>query len=105
VNTQIIKTPVGEDEADLAAYDEAKAAFVASGAQALPVEASQMILKGESLLRALRTWRGMTQMALAEKAGIRQSFLSDLEAKKRHGSPETLQALAQALDVPLNWLT
>ena len=126
MNAQIITTPAGEelivlpkaqydrliarvaemeeDEADGAAYDAAKAAFIASGARALPAEVSQLMLKGENLLRALRTWRGMTQVALAEKAGIRQSFLSDLEAKRRHGSPKTLSALALALDVPKDWI-
>lgn len=93
-----------EDDADIAAYDAAKAAFVASGAQALPAEVSQRMLKGEGLLRALRKWRGMTQVALAEKAGIRQSFLSDLEAKRRHGSSETLKSLALALNIPNDWI-
>lgn len=105
MTAQIIRISMCENEASIAAYDEAKGAFMASGAHALPVEVSRMMLKGEGLLRALRLWRRMTQLALAEKAGIRQSFLSDLEAKKRHSSAETLQALTQALDVPLIWIT
>jgi len=52
----------------------------------------------------LRKWRGLTQVQLAEHAGVSQGFLSDLEGRRRKASAETLQALAKALDVPEAWL-
>jgi DNA-binding XRE family transcriptional regulator len=93
-----------EDAADIAAYDAAKAEHNASGQQILPQAVSAMMLKGMSLLRALRKWRGMTQVELAGKAGIQQGFLSDIELDRRKGSTETLVALAGALDVPRGWV-
>lgn len=93
-----------EDAADTAAYDAAKAEFDASGQQTLPPEVSAMMLKGMSLLRALRKWRGLTQVELAGKAGIQQGYLSDIELDRRKGSADTLVALAGALNVPAGWV-
>jgi len=70
----------------------------------LPEFVSAAILKGDSVLKALRNWRGLTQVQLAEAAGIGQGFLSELEARMKTGSAETLTKLAQRLDVPLGWL-
>jgi hypothetical protein len=70
----------------------------------LPESVSTAILKGDSVLRALRNWRGLTQVQLAEAAGIGQGFLSELEGRMKTGSPETLTKLAQRLDVPVGWL-
>jgi len=38
------------------------------------------------------------------KTGIGQGYLSDLESGRRTGTPETIAKLAQALDVPVEWL-
>jgi len=70
----------------------------------LPESVSTAILKGESLLKALRLWRGVTQVQLAENAGIGQGYLSELEARAKVGSAETLAKLTRALDVPTGWL-
>lgn len=50
-------------------------------------------------LRTLRLARGLTQPALAEKAGIEQSYLSKLENGRSQPSEDVLARLAQALDV------
>ena len=39
------------------------------------------------------------------KTGIGQGYLSDLENGRRSGTPETIAKLAQALDVPVMWLS
>lgn len=93
-----------EDEDDIALYDQRKAALAAGNDGVLPVEVSAMLLKGDSRLKAIRRWRGMKQLDLSEKSGVGQGYLSDLESRRRTGSPETLAALAKALDVPLTWL-
>ncbi len=125
-NPQLIVTPNGEEmvvlsrseyerlaelasdaeeyRADIEAYDLAKAELAAAGSTTLPKEVSDFLLKGSSLLQSLRKWRGLTQVDLAEKVGIQQGYLSDLENKRRAGSPETLALLAKALDVPLEWI-
>lgn len=52
-------------------------------------------------LRELRTRRGMTQAALAERAGITSSFLSFLELGRKKGSLDTYDQLARGLGVRL----
>jgi len=93
-----------EDEDDIAMYD-ARKAELAAGDPVLPAEVSAAILRGESRLKAIRNWRGHTQMRVNTETGIGQGYLSDLETGRRTGSPETIAKLAQALDVPVEWLT
>ena len=76
----------------------------ARGADVLPAEVSAAVLGGDSLLRALRKWRGATQSHLAEAAGLTQGYLSEIESRSKAGTPETLSKLAKALDVPDGWL-
>lgn len=89
-----------EDEEDIALYDARKAALN----PALPSEVSQRILKGESLLKAIRHWKDMTQMQVEFKTDIAQGYLSDLESGRRKGTDETLRKLATLYDVPSEWL-
>ena len=88
-----------EDAADAEIFRERKAALDAGYTVVLPAEVSARVLKGEGLLRSLRNWRGMTQAEVAEKAGLTQGYLSDLEARKREGTPATLRKIAEAMGV------
>jgi hypothetical protein len=90
-----------EDADDVAIYDARKAARSA----VLPPEVSAAILRGESRLKAIRNWRDETQLHLSFKTGIGQGYLSDLESGRRAGTPETIAKLAQALSVPVEWLS
>ena len=123
---QIIRTPSGEElvvlpraeyEAlleraahdaenadDVAIYDARKAEMAAGGG-VLPREVSAAILRGDSRLKAIRNWRGETQTHLEFKTGVGQGYLSDLENGRRSGTRETMAKLAQALDVPMEWLS
>lgn len=92
-----------EDAEDVAIYDARKAELAAGGG-VLPAEVSAAILRGDSRLKALRNWRGKTQMYLEFETGIGQGYLSDLENGRRAGTPETVAKLAQALQVPMEWL-
>jgi len=93
-----------EDADDIALYDARKAEFTAGGV-VLPLEVSAAILRGDSRLKAIRHWRNETQVTLALKTDIGQGYLSDLENGRRTGASETLAKLAQALDVPVAWLS
>jgi antitoxin component HigA of HigAB toxin-antitoxin module len=93
-----------EDADDAAIYDARKAELAAGGIQ-LPPEVSAAILRGESRLKAIRKWRDETQLHLEFKTGIGQGYLSDLENGRRAGTPETIARLAQALNVPAEWLS
>ena len=76
----------------------------ARGQTALPEAVSTAILAGDSVLKSLRRWRGLTQVELASAAGMTQSFLSEIEARTKTGSPDTLAKLANRLGVPQAWL-
>lgn len=89
---------------DVALYDARKAELAIDGV-VLPPEVSAALLRGDSRLKAIRNWRSETQMRLAVKTGIGQGYLSDLESGRRTGTPETIAKLAQALDVPVEWLS
>ena len=93
-----------EDAEDIATYDARKAELAAGGV-VLPPEVSAAVLQGDSRLKAIRNWRGETQLRLAAKTGIAQGYLSDLESGRRAGTPETIAKLAQALNVPAEWLS
>ena len=93
-----------EDAEDVAIYDARKAELAADGAVLTP-EVSAAILRGESRLKAIRNWRGETQQQLNFKTGVAQGYLSDLEGGRRTGTPETIAKLAQALNVPVQWLS
>ncbi len=123
---QIIRTPAGEelvvlpraeyealleradqgaeDADDVAIYDARKAELAAGGV-VLPPEVSAAILRGETRLKAIRNWRNETQLHLSFKTDISQGYLSDLESGRRTGTSETITKLAQALNVPVEWLS
>jgi hypothetical protein len=93
-----------EDADDVAIYD-ARKAELAEGGIVLPLEVSAALLRGESRLKAIRNWRRETQLHLSFKTRLGQGYLSDLENGRRTGTPETLAKLAQALEVPVEWLS
>ena len=88
-----------EDADDIAAFDAAMAD--AAGATPLPPAVSAALMKGDSLLRAWRKHRGLTQVQLAQDAAIGQGFLSELESADRtkKASKATVADLARALDL------
>jgi transcriptional regulator with XRE-family HTH domain len=55
-------------------------------------------LVGRNLVR-IRTAKGLTQEALAERSGFSQQYLSGLEQGRRNPTIVTLYELAQALEV------
>lgn len=93
-----------EDEDDVAIYD-ARRAELASGGAMLPAAVSASMLRGDSRLKAIRQWKDVTQLHLASRTGISQGYLADLESGRRTGTAETLAKLADALGVPVSWLS
>lgn len=123
INPQFIKAPDGselvvitraeydalvnrldEDEEDVAIFDARMAELQSGGAAPLPREVAQLMLNGDSLLKALRKWRDQTQLYLEFKTGLSQSYISDLESGKKQGTPETLRKIADALQIEPKWL-
>lgn len=94
-----------EELADLQSYDRAKAALMEGGDELIPSDYANRLLDGESPLRVYRDLRGLTQAALAERAGVNRVTVAEIETGRKQGSVATLRALAGALDVTLDDLT
>lgn len=91
-----------EDLADLQAYGRIKAALSAGEDELIPMEYANRLLNGDSPLRVYRDLLGMTQAALAEKAGVNRVTVAEIETGRKQGSIATLRALAGALRVSLD---
>ncbi|MDN5936042.1 MAG: helix-turn-helix transcriptional regulator [Nitrosospira sp.] len=90
-----------EDMDDVALYD---AAMAADDGVRIPGEVLNATLDGAHPIKAWRTYRKLTQQALADKAAISKPFLSQIEGRKRVGTIAVLTALSRALDVPVDLL-
>jgi DNA-binding XRE family transcriptional regulator/PHD/YefM family antitoxin component YafN of YafNO toxin-antitoxin module len=120
MNTQIITTPTGErlvvlpeadyealldaadDAADAAALRSFRARLASGEEELLPAAMVERILAGENAVRVWREHRGLTVRALAEKAGLTQPFVSQIETGKRDGTVATMRRIAEALGVALD---
>lgn len=90
-----------EDAGDAALARAAKENDLA--APALEAAALRALIAGD--LHPLSAWRkaaGLTQAALAERAGIRVATLSNIEGSKIDPRMSTMKALAQALGVGID---
>jgi len=78
---------------------------IATGREVLvPKTFVDRLAAGENPIRVLREWRAMTQDQLAVAVGIKQGYLSDLEAGKRKGPVALHQKISRALGVPIDLL-
>lgn len=90
-----------EDEEDVR---EASAilARIEAGEGTVPGEVvNLMIVEGLSPLAAWRRYRGLSQAALAKKAGLSQVWVSRIESGVGYGSRRTRGKLAAALEAPV----
>lgn len=94
-----------EDEADARTVAEFHEAYAGGREFMIPDEIVRREIAGESPVKLWREHLGLTQQELATRAGISKPYLSQIETGKRHGTVETLSAIARSLDVPLDALT
>ena len=99
-----IANQVEEDAADVEMYDIRKTELAAEANSHLPMEVSARLLKGDRRIKALRKWRGITQLHLAMRTNLAQGYLSDLEIGRRIRASETLKLIAENPDVDPSWL-
>lgn len=90
-----------EDVDDAALADAARAA---DDGFRIPAAVVNALLEGEQPVKVWREQRGLTQDALAAKAGISKAYLCQIETRKRVGALKTLRAIADALAVSVNEL-
>lgn len=100
---QSFHTDYDEDADDVAIYDSVQNGLIHSTSY-LPAEVSKLMLQGNSRLKAIRRWKDMTQLHIEFKTGISQGYLSELENGLKTGTPYTLELLAKALEVPVEWI-
>jgi len=78
------------------------AAGIAAGDGTMPAQVLAWILDdGLSPIAAWRRYRGLSQAALAARAGLSQVWISRIEAGGGHGTPATRRKLAKAVEAPL----
>lgn len=88
-----------EDKEDIAALDEA----LGSGSEYLPGDvAKALVLREDSPLRIIRKHRALTQDALAEKAGVTKTTISEIENGRKEGSIKLFKKLSEILGVDID---
>lgn len=91
---------IEEDFEDLEAVTEGRASLAAEGG--IPADVERAIAGGTHPIIAWRKHRSLTQSDLAEATGLTQAAISRLEkTEPGAGKPDTLRAIAEALDAPL----
>lgn len=87
---------------DHAAVAEFRARLAAGDEELIPSGIVGRLLAGENPVRVWRSHRGLTVTELAEKAGVAQPYLSQIETGRRDGTLETMRRIAAALGVTLD---
>ena len=93
-----------EDAADLAAAQTARERLAAGDEEWVPADHVKRIMSGESPVRVWREYRGLSGTALARRAGIDQSYVSNIETGKRQGTLTVHLRIDKALGVELESL-
>ncbi len=90
------------DEAkDLAAVRAVDAAVTAGQTEYLPIEMVEQLASGDHPLRVWRKYRGCTGKALAALAGVTQSYICEIENRRKPGSFDAMAKLARALRIDM----
>ncbi|MFT4180815.1 MAG: helix-turn-helix transcriptional regulator [Rhizobium sp.] len=95
------------DYEDLLDIADARAvrARIDAGEETWPTDVVNALVAGENPVRIFRKHRGLTMAELAEKTGLSQPYLSEIETGKKSGSIEALKAVASVLMLSLDDLT
>lgn len=91
-----------EMTADVIAYDRAKRRLADGDDELVPMEIVDRLLAGDNPIRVWREYRGLSLKRVAEKIGIAQPYLSQMETGKRAGTVETLSKIAAVLGVSID---
>jgi DNA-binding XRE family transcriptional regulator len=82
-----------EDAAATAAFHSTR------NQEKVPAEVVNRLIAGESPIKVWREYRGLSQRALAARAGLNFAYLSQIETGTRKGPTETMKKIAAALDL------
>ena len=81
---------------------ETLASRVSDDDERFPADFVNKLFDSDNRIGVWREYRGLTMSALAEAAGISQSYLSDIENGKKDGSIKMLKRIAQVLNADLD---
>ncbi|MCV9965677.1 helix-turn-helix transcriptional regulator [Pararhizobium sp. BT-229] len=87
-----------EDMLDVARAREIKS----RGEETFPSSVVEALIAGENPVRVYRQHRGLTTAQLAEKSGVSQSHIEEMEDGKIQGQVASMEAVALALGVDLD---
>ena len=87
---------------DIRDFDEAMRELERGEDELIPGEMVARLLDGEPPVKVWREHRGLTQAQLAERAGVTQGAVAQIESGKRRGSVDLLRKLAAALEVDVD---
>jgi DNA-binding XRE family transcriptional regulator len=93
-----------EDAIDGALLDAFRTKLATGQEETIPATIVDMLLAGANPVKVWREYRGLTQDALANQAGISKAYLCQIETGKREGAIKTLRAIATALGVTVDEL-
>lgn len=79
-------------------------AALADSGESVPHSVMERLVEGESPLRVRREHRSLSQSALATRARLDNTYLSQLESGRKSGSIAVLRRLANALSVEVDEL-
>jgi ribosome-binding protein aMBF1 (putative translation factor) len=100
----VVTTPAALEE--MLEDAAATAAFHATRDQEMvPAEMVDRLLAGDNPVKVWREHRGLSQRALAARAGLDFTYLSQIETGARKGTVATMKKLAEALGLELGDLT
>ena len=91
-----LRRAVDEDALDAVLLQQA---LDAPDQELVPIDVVKRVADGEHPVRVWRRHRGLTSSALAARAGIAASYVSDIENGKKPGSISSMKRLAAALGV------
>jgi len=83
---------------DIKAYDEA----MAGNDELVPSEIVDRLINGENKIKVWREYRGISQAVLAEKAGMAQASIAQMEGGKRIGAVAAIKKIAKALNLDMD---
>ena len=87
-----------EDLEDIQALKE----YETSREEGFPADVIEKLIERENPIKVYREYRGLTQLKLGNLAGVKQSYVTQLESGKKKGTVKVLKKIAAALKVDLD---
>ncbi|MFQ5443481.1 MAG: helix-turn-helix transcriptional regulator, partial [Nitrospinales bacterium] len=87
-----------EDLEDIRALKD----YEISGEEGFPSEVVERLVDGGNPIKVYREYRKLTQSKLSEMVGVKQSYITQLESRKKKGTVRVLKKIAVALDLDLD---